>query len=400
MAGLPLSQRLRRADGWAESRRSINVLTAVGALPRLQFAYDVAMKNTASHRLFGAPTKASRADVTIKDIAAHLGLSHATVSRALNDHATTNIETKRRVHEAADELGYVRNTNASALSGAASRLVGFIVPDVKNEFYSTVAKVIADRCARAGLQMVLAISEDDPKLEHQHVLALRQARAAGVVITPTAGLIERTRDLLQPVAAVQLVRTHPLLEGSRVGMDDCDGVRLATEHLLELGHKRIGFIGGFEALTTGRARRQGYEEALAAADVAFDDSIALLGPPRSTFGGEAIRKLVEEARDISAVVVAGPQLMLGALSHIQELGLQIPRDLSIVGYGDSEWFSIWGPGLTTITLPIAGIGAAAAEALFNALESLPEKQRVDTIFKARLTKRGSTARFDPRRKRP
>ncbi len=339
---------------------------------------------------------ASRGEVTIKDVAARLGVSHATVSRALSDHPATSAATKAKVREAAEALGYVRNANAGALSGAPGRLVGFITPEVRSDFYATIAGEVAAACAAAGRQLVLAVSDDDPALEYRHVLAMRQARVAGLLITPTSALQERTAVLLAALPAVQVIRSNPLLDKPWVGLDDRLGVCLATRHLLELGHRRIGFIGGYEALTTGRDRRGGYEEALAAAEAPYDEALVCLGPPRPSFGAEAALRLAHLAEPITGLVLGSSQLTLGALGALQGAGVVSPRDLSIVGYGDPEWFRIWGPGLTTIDLPVEDIASSAAQVLFRTMDKGAESTglaggRGGIVFQPQLVERGSAA---------
>lgn len=335
----------------------------------------------------------ARAEVTIKDIAARLGLSHATVSRALNDHAATSAATKAKVKAAADALGYIRNAAAGALSGARSRLVGFVAPEVQNDFYGTVAEALAVTCGQAGLQLMLSVTHDDPVLEHEQVLALRQSRAAGVIITPTADLMPETAALLAPLPGMQLVRSNPLLDKGWVGIDDRLGVALATRHLLELGHRRIGFIGGWDALTTGHERRGGYADALAEAGAAYDESLVCLGPPRASFGQEAALRLMQSDRPITGLVLGSSLLTMGALSAIQQLRLVIPDQLSVVGYSDPEWFRLWGPGLTTIDLPVEDIATSAAQVLFRALRTGQPAGggRGGISFQPQLVERGSAA---------
>lgn len=339
------------------------------------------------------PAAGGHTEVTIKDIAAHLGVSHATVSRALNDHAATSEDTKRKVKAAADALGYIRNAAAGALSGARSRLVGFVAPDVQNDFYATVTKALAATCAQGGLQLMLSVTEDDPELEYQQILALRQARAAGVIITPTADLKPKTAELLSRLPGIQLVRSNPLLDKGWVGIDDHMGVGIATRHLLDLGHRRIGFIGGWEALTTGHERRAGYADALAEAGAPYDEALVCLGPPRPSFGLEAALRLTQLADPITGLVLGSSQLTMGALSAIQQRRLAIPDQLSVVGYSDPEWFRLWGPGLTTIDLPVEDIATTAAQVLFRALKTgqPPGAGRGGISFQPQLIERGSAA---------
>ena len=182
--------------------------------------------------------------VTIKDIAQALGISHATVSRALNDSPLINAGTKDRIRAKADEMGYVPDPAARVMRGELSTIVGFILPDVQNHFYSASAKVLAESVSAAGFQLVLAISEDDPERERRHVEELRRARARGIVITPSAGLLPDTADLLRDMPVVQLVRSHPRRRGDGRGrrgdgtLDTAPAVAGSPPHRLCRGRDR------------------------------------------------------------------------------------------------------------------------------------------------------------------
>lgn len=338
-------------------------------------------------------------EVTIKDIAVHLGISHSTVSRALNDHPTTSRDTKDRVRKLARDLGYIKNAGPAMIQGTPSKLIGFIAPDVQNDFYSTVASVVAESCALEGFQLVLAISEDDPELELRHVLALRQARVAGIVITPSLHFDARAAELLRPVATIQLVRCSDALTTRAVLIDDPLGTRLATAHLLDLGHRRIAFVGGTEGLSTSRERLRGVQEAHQQAGLALDPRWVALGPPRPAFGREAVARLLELEETPTAIVMGSAQLTLGAIALLHEKGIRVPADLSLVGYGDPMWFQYWGPGITTVGLPTDELAAAAVSSLFRRMRiregqadrgSLPELTGA-ARFPPQLIVRGSTA---------
>lgn len=275
---------------------------------------------------------------------------------------------------------------------SAVALVGFVVPEVHNDFYATICEALAQACTVAGLQLALSVSGDDPKQELRHVEALVQAGASGVLITPTPGLLHRTAALLEPLPVVQLIRSNPAVDKPWVGIDDRLGVGLATRHLLELGHRRIGFIGGHEALTTGRERLAAYQDALAAAGAPHDDTLIALGPPRISFGQDATLRLTQLAAPITGLVLGSSLLTQGALLAMQQRGLFAPDDLSLVGYSDPEWFRIWGPGLTTIALPAEDIARSAAQLLFRAIrEGKDAAPRGGIFFQPQLVERGSVS---------
>ena len=240
-----------------------------------------------------SPPRTRGTDVTIRDIADELGMSHATVSRALHDHAAISAPTKARVREAAQRLGYIPNSGARALRQTQSRLIGVIFPDIQNDFYSAAMASLSSTMREANYELVLAVSHDDADIEAQHVRSLREARVAGVIIAPSTRLQAATAELLAPLPVVQLLRRHPLLAGPVVGVDEQRGIARGVAHLATRGHRRIAYIGGPVALSTGLDRLTGYRDGLRKAGIAPDESLVMLGDPRPEFGQAAIEKLMQ-----------------------------------------------------------------------------------------------------------
>ena len=297
--------------------------------------------------------------VTIKDIAQALGISHATVSRALHDSPLISRSTKDRIRAMAEEMGYVPDAAARVMRGGASNLVGFILPDVQNHFYSAIAKVLAEAVSAQGQQLVLAISGDDPEQELRHVKELRRARAQGIIITPVASMLPETATLLNEMRVVQLVRSHPDILADVVTAQDAAATRLSTSHLLALGHRRIAYLGGgSETLSTGVHRLEGYLSAMAG--VADAQPAHRLVPPHPENGYQASLDLLRAPPAPTGLVIGSSQLALGVLRAVRELGLSVPGDLSLVSYDDPDWHQLWGPGITTIALPIQTMAHFAA----------------------------------------
>jgi LacI family transcriptional regulator len=336
-----------------------------------------------------------RPAATIKEIASQLGVSHSTVSRALNDHRHTSEATKERVRTAARAMGYIPHGPARAMRGARTSLVGLIIPDIQNYFYATVARVIAQTCAARSLQLVLAVSEDDAALEYRHAMALREAHAGGIIVVPTAAMERRTSVLLNASPTVQLVRTSPQLRGQSVAIDDRFGTRAATQHLLEQGHRRLAFVGGPAGLSTGRSRLAGFAEAVAAAGLSIEDMAVELGPPRGDFAHAATARILDRANRATGLVLGGAELDVGALAAIREAHLRVPQDLSFVGYGDPEWFRLWAPPITTVDLPVEEVASTTAALLIQMmhLSDVPpstESAAVRIVVEPRLIVRETT----------
>ncbi len=305
--------------------------------------------------------------VTIKEIAEYLNISHSTVSRALSDHPYTNAETKQRVRRAVEKLGYVPNAAARTLRGDKGSLVGLILPEFQNELFEAAAQILSRRCLKEGMQMVLAVSEDDPVAEYKHVLALREARARGIIITPTPGMLDKTTALLRGIPLVQYSRRHPQLANPAVTTDGKQGLYLATEHVLKLGHRRIAYVGMECDKSTGAERLAGFMKAHADFGIASDPELRRLGPSLADFARSSVGDLLHRRDPPTALVLGASSLTFGALKALRSAGLKMPNDISLVGFGDSSWYALVTPGVTTIQFPVTEMAEAAASQLMRQL---------------------------------
>jgi len=305
--------------------------------------------------------------VTIKDIADYLGISHSTVSRALSDHPYTNAETKAKVRQAVEKLGYVPNAAARSLRSDKGSMVGLILPDIHNELFAVTAQIVSHRCLKSGIPMVLAVSEDDSSAELSHVMALRQARALGIILTPTPGLLEKTAGLLHSVPLVQYSRRHPRLSAPSVSVDGERGVLVATQHLLQIGHRRIAYVGMETDKSTGAERLSGFLKAYDLAGLRSDAALRRLGPSHSDFARAAVTSVLALPNPPTALLLGSNALTVGALKALRHAGLETPRDISLIGWGDASWYSLWRPGITTIGMPTVEMAEAAASLLMRQL---------------------------------
>jgi len=298
--------------------------------------------------------------VTIKDIGKAIGVSHATVSRALNDSPLVNKETRDLVRKTANEMGYLPDHAARILRGSTSNIVGFVLPDIRNHFYSRIASIVGQHASDSGLQLVLATTDDDPAREERHLAELQRARARAVIITPTERLTQTSAEILGKLHTLQMVRRHPALSADLVVADDRQGVADITRYLLSRGHKRIAYVGGgSQTLSTGQERVDGYNAAMAEAGLgAF--ALSELGPPQPGFGYQATRRLLAQDTPPQAIVLGSSQLTIGFLDAVRESGLRVPAQLSFTGYDDPDWFAHWGAGITTVQLPVEQIARAVA----------------------------------------
>jgi LacI family transcriptional regulator len=284
------------------------------------------------------------------------------------------------------------------MRGETSTVIGLTVPDVENDFYATLARAVAEVCRESGFQLVLAVTEDDPSLEYEHLRTLVGAQAAGAVVVPTTQFSPASHALLGRLPSVQVIRHLTALESDWFAIDDERGIRDATQHLIELGHSKIAYIGAASSLSTGQDRLRGYRSALAEAGIAYDQTLVALGAPRASFARQAFREL-HGARKPTAVLSGGSQLTVGILQAIADAGLSIPRQLSFVAYNDTPLYESWNPPLTSISLPVRDIAVAGSNALIRRIRALAKAREDDApprpqsaLYLPRLNVRRSTAR--------
>lgn len=308
--------------------------------------------------------------VTIKDIAQETGLSPATVARALSRSGSVRADTQERVLAAAERLGYVVSDAARAMRGQSSNIVGLMVPDITNRFYSQMAAEIGRACAAEGLHLLLAVTNDDPEQELRQMRSMVAARAGAVALVPAA----RTAPGLAALAArqpfIQLVRRSAALDSAWYGFDEESAFRDATGHLLALGHRRIGLISSGDGFSTGRSRFGGYAAAFAARGLAVDPALVQRGPASFAFGAEAMERLLPAA---TAVVAAGSLLTEGAADRVHRAGIAVPRELSFVGFGIELWHGWWNGGMTRLVPAVEDLARTCAVELVRHCRKAPAR---------------------------
>lgn len=307
--------------------------------------------------------------VTIKDIAAALGVSHSTVSRALNDHSHISRDMKEQVRRTAMELGYVAHAGARTLRQAHARLIGMLAPNVMNQLFAVMIKVLAARCARAGYQLVLCVTEDDPEVELRHVEALRQSRATGIIIVPTAGVLAKTALLMAAMPVVQFSRSHPAIAAPSVAIDGARGIANAVRHLADLGHRRIAYVGLSTSLSTGAARAVGFTEAMTQRGLAVEPALFHPGGGTIEYARATTAALLRGAQQPTAIVYGSADLTEGGLESLHRERVPVPGHVSIIGFGDPGWFKLMTPPLSTVGLSLSESAEAAISMLLRQIEA-------------------------------
>jgi LacI family transcriptional regulator len=329
---------------------------------------------------------------SIRDVAEHAGVSVGTVSNVLNRPEVVSEPTRERVLHAITALGFVRNESARQLRAGHSRTIGLVVLDIANPFFTDVARGVDDVVDPAGLAVILCNSDDRPEKEAAHLDVLAEQRVQGVLITPTAELSPHLDSLRRRGVPVVLVdRRAPTADQCAVAVDDVLGGRLAAEHLLERGHRRIAFIGGASGLPQVQERHAGVVAAVREAS-GDDDALLVLSPEHLTVDGgrEAAARIVglPATRRPTAAVCANDLLALGVLQEMVRQGVRVPGDFAIVGYDDIDFAAAAAVPLTSVRKPRQELGRRAAELLLA--ESREGHRHEQLVFEPELVVRESS----------
>jgi LacI family transcriptional regulator len=332
--------------------------------------------------------------VTIRDVARVARVHPGTVSRALNaeTRGLVNEETAERVLRAAEELGYRPNPIARGLKTNRSYTIGVLIPDITNPLFPPILRGIEDRLGEAGYTSLIVNTDNDADRERSHIEAMR-ARQVDGFISATARL---DRELLAEAAAAgkPLVLVNRSLEdGSApaVTVDDALGIRLAVEHIADLGHKRIGHAAGPQNLSTGHRRYLGFVEAMTDAGLEVRGEYVRFGKWfTEDEGARVCAELLDAADDLTAIVAANDLLALGCYDTLEERGLRCPEDVSIVGFNDMPFVDRLRPPLTTVRVPQREIGTVAADLMLQRLTDDADGAS-EILLGPTLVVRGSTA---------
>jgi LacI family transcriptional regulator len=305
--------------------------------------------------------------VTIKDVARLSGVSPMTVSRVINASERVHPDTRRRVEQAISELGYVPSRLARGLSGRRTGTLALIVPDVANPFFTLIVRGAEDVARRAGYRVLLCDTRSDLAVEHEVIEEMLAHRVEGIVIAPVD---DRSRSDLRRlvkfgVPYVLIDRTVPGIESDVVLGDSEGGARQLVEHLISLGHRRIGFIVESEQVSTARDRRRGYESALAAAGIGMDPTLVANAPADPGGGFAGMRRLLDLEEPPTAVFTVNNLVALGAIEAVRAAGLEVPDDIALVCFDDIEYASRLYPFLTVMEQPAEAFGTLGTQLLLD-----------------------------------
>jgi len=331
--------------------------------------------------------------VTSYDVARRAGLSQSTVSRALRDDPRVTPQTRERIRELAREMGYVPHITARSLITRRSSAIAVISGDMRNPSYPTLVNALQDRFARNDYRVLLMSNRTEGSRQDKDIRALRGGLVDGVVFISSRLDSPVVPELID--GGIPLVILNRDVDGSQAGRVDrvtSDNVRggaLVADHLVDLGHRRIGMISGPLDNSSVKLRESGLRARLAERGAPLDESLVVRGPIDADTGIAGATDLLTRGRPPSALFCVTDFVAYGALDAVKRLGLAVPGDLSVVGYNDLD-ISAWAIfDLTTVRQPLAEMAHTAAELLLARIDGAAGAP-VHREFAVELVARGST----------
>lgn len=332
----------------------------------------------------------------MKDIARDLGVSVVTVSKVLRNHSDISAETRKRVLRRMKELSYYPNPAARALLTGRTNLIGLIVPDLVHPFFSQVAKGISSRLRSREYSLILASSEDDPKLEGREVDQMLARRVDVLILASTESnpeALKKIQDHGTPY--ILLDRKLPGTGAHFVGIDDVSAGVLATTHLIEVGCKRIAHISGSK-VSTALDRQLGYTTTLAKYGLTLPADYVVeqrhMDDSGEAAGYNGMKQLLSLDSPPDGVFCGNDPIAMGAMRAILEQGLQIPRDVAVVGCGNLHYDDLLRVPLSSVDQDSTGLGESAAKLALRIVKSKPRMSAQTILFTPKLIVRASSQR--------
>jgi len=333
---------------------------------------------------------------TIEDVAEIAGVSIATVSRAINEPAKVADATRRRVNDAIARTGYTTNAMARSLRIRRSNMIMILAPDVGDPNFSNILVGLETEASKRGYGVLIGNTQNDATRETEYLRFLFSNKAEGLILLTghlPFGIANAGADArLPPLVAVN----EPVPNGDIpfVGVDNFEGARVAADHLISQGHRRIAFIGRAHGRDINELRERGYRAALADAGIGVDPMLILEGDGTTESGRQAAEHMF--VRDVvpTAFLCVNDATALGVIIALNARGYDLPRQFSVMGFDDISFASFVTPPLTTMKQPRSKIGEAAMNLLLAMVEGRPVEDR-QVLLRSELILRNSVARYVP-----
>jgi DNA-binding LacI/PurR family transcriptional regulator len=337
--------------------------------------------------------------VSLQDIARVAGVSHTTVSRALRDNPVISLEVRKRIQELAIEMGYTPNAIAQSLKGQRSNTIGLVVTSIADPFVGRVVRGIEGVAQKAGIGIILSVSNNNPDQEMNVIEYFHRRRVDGIITVASKVTTQYRKRLERIKVPTVLINQQAEIFGDlfhSVSVDDYQGAYLAVDYLASLGHQSIGYLGVDSRPRSNRRRLEGYHAALAAAGIMGSEKWIKIASSThynddeddDVNDGKALLPALIQA-GISAVFCYNDMIAIGALMACRELGIQVPQRLSIVGFDNVPFAQYITPPLTTIHQPKLRLGQIAMEMI---LSLFSDDEVNDTVLPTEIVVRETTSR--------
>jgi LacI family transcriptional regulator len=332
--------------------------------------------------------------LTLEDVGRLAGVSRSTVSRVINGHAGVREQVRARVWQVIDDTGYHPHAAARSLVTHRTRIIGAIIPQAVmtlfvDPFFALLLCGITETCNDHGYSLMLSLFNGPATEEELYRRHVRSGHLDGVIVASTRMDDPLIATLLDDGVPLILVGRHPDSRAGYVDVDNVSASRMAVEHLIRLGHRRIATITGPLSMASGEDRLTGYCQALAAHRIPVEEALIVEGDFTEGGGMMGMHRLLSASP--TAVFAASDTMAVGALKALREANLRVPEDLALVGFDDIPVAAALEPALTTVRQPITRLGAMAADLLLHLLENSPVTQAPAhrIILPARLIVRDS-----------
>jgi LacI family transcriptional regulator len=332
------------------------------------------------------------APVTLKELAARARVHPSTISRVANRDPSLRIApaTRARIEALLRETEYRPNGIARGLKLRQTFVLAVVIPDVTNPFFAALFRGVEDGASPRGYNVLLCNTDGSPERQSSHLQSLQARRVDGIILASSVlndPTVRWVRDQRLPYVLVN--RFSEEGQDPFVGSDDIQGARLATQHLVQLGHRRIGHLAGKATVSTGVLRRRGYLAALADRGLPADPQLVAESGYTEEGGAQAAERLLSLPDPPTALFAVTDMTAVGAFGTARRMGVRIPDDVAIVGYNDIPLASRLVPGLTTVRVPIHEFGVGAARLLLEQIDTGAATNR-RLVFTPELVVRGST----------
>lgn len=323
----------------------------------------------------------------IKDVAKEAGVSVATVSRVMAGHAGVNDATRQRVLDAIQVLDYRPDLAARRLRSRRTDTIGLIVSDIRNPFFTEISRAVEDVAYQHRMRVILCNADEDPMKEALYLDLMRDENVSGVILSPTLPLLARFNPGDYPFPIVLVDRCDRDTAADAVVLDNADSAYRLISHLIQQGHRRIGFLYGATS-ATGRQRQEGYVAAMTAhsLDVEAQAVAATVDAARA-----AAAEWLKRPPLPDALVASNGLILLGLTEALQAAGLRFPDQIALAGFDDLPWTRLVEPGITVIAQPTYDLGRATIELLLQRI-SHPAQSVRRVVLRGELRERGSSLR--------